>query len=496
MGNMISIIWLSGTVIAFSYILYQRYFVTLARIPGPLTTSFGNFWKLRAAYGADMPLQNLDLHRQYGSIVRTGSSTVSISDPAALPVIYGFKTVYDKSAFYELAEGWYQGRPLSNMITTRSKGHHTHLRRNAMHAYTMATAMSLEDTLDPSIEQLLHSLKEQCREGKKAIDVASWLMYFAFDAIGRLNFSEDLGYLATGSDIEGRITGTALVLTYLSVVGQAPWLHKFMFGSATLQHLLSLEQANSIQNLAIDMVKKRIEKGEPNEPKDILDLMLINEGPEPSKLAVDEIIGLTTTNLIAAPGTVAITLRALLYHLCRNSDAYSSLQREIDCAFESGALSMPVKYETASKLKYLEAAITEALRMHPTTGLLLERDVPAGGAEICGHYLPEGTVVGINAWVMNRNEDVFGHDSDSFRPERWLQDPSRVNEMRRCLLSFGAGPRTCAGRNFAMMEMVKVVPALLRKFSFRLADPGKEWKVRGHWFTHQSEMDMFVTPRK
>lgn len=93
---MISIIWLSGTGIAVSYVIYQRYFVTLARIPGPLTTSFGNFWKLRAAYGADMPLQNLDLHRQYGSIVRTGSSTVSISDPAALPVIYGFKTVYDK----------------------------------------------------------------------------------------------------------------------------------------------------------------------------------------------------------------------------------------------------------------------------------------------------------------------------------------------------------------------------------------------------------------
>lgn len=192
------------------------------------------------------------------------------------------------------------------------------------------------------------------------------------------------------------------------------------------------------------MVRKRIEKGEPNEPKDILDLMLINEGPDPSKLAIDEIIGLTTTNLIAAPGTVAITLRALLYHLCRNSSAYRSLQQEIDCAFEDGALSTPVKYETASKLKYLEAAITEALRMHPTTGLLLERDVPAGGAEICGHYLPEGTVVGINAWVMNRNEDVFGHDSDSFRPERWLQDPSRVNEMRRCLLSVSATCTICS----------------------------------------------------
>lgn len=96
MGNMISIIWLSGSVLVISYFFYQRYFAALARIPGPLTTSFGNFWKLRAAYEADMPMQNLDLHRQYGSIVRTGSRTVSISDPAALPIVYGFKTVYGK----------------------------------------------------------------------------------------------------------------------------------------------------------------------------------------------------------------------------------------------------------------------------------------------------------------------------------------------------------------------------------------------------------------
>ncbi|KAF2216895.1 hypothetical protein CERZMDRAFT_31895 [Cercospora zeae-maydis SCOH1-5] len=489
-------LWLSSLGLTISYLLYQRCFTALSKVPGPFTASCGNFWKLRAAYKADMPRQNLDLHRQYGPVVRTGSSTVSVDDPAALSIIYGFKTVYNKSAFYELAEGWYHGRPLSNMITTRSKTHHTHLRRNAMHAYTPATALSLEATLEPSVAQLLHSLTEQCRNGKGPIDVASWLMYFAFDAIGRLNFSEDLGYLATGSDVEGRISGTALVLTYLSVIGQAPWLHKLMFGNATLQKLLDIEKTNPIQNLAIDMVKKRIAKGEPNAPKDILDLMLINEGPEPSKLAIHEIIGLTTTNLIAAPGTVAITLRALLYYLCRNPTAYKLLEQEIDMAFESGALSLPVKYEPASKLRYLEASITEALRMHPTTGLLLERDVPAGGVELAGHYLPEGTVVGINAWVMNRNKVVYGPDSDFFRPERWLEDPSRVVEMRKCLLSFGAGPRTCAGRNFAMMEMIKVVPSLIRKFDFRLADPVREWKVQGHWFAHQSEMDMFVTERR
>jgi cytochrome P450 len=32
------------------------------------------------------------------------------------------------------------------------------------------------------------------------------------------------------------------------------------------------------------------------------------------------------------------------------------------------------------------------------------------------------TVVGINPWVLHRNQDVFGEDVDEFKPERWLGD--------------------------------------------------------------------------
>jgi cytochrome P450 len=34
-------------------------------------------------------------------------------------------------------------------------------------------------------------------------------------------------------------------------------------------------------------------------------------------------------------------------------------------------------------MPYLQAVMKEALRMHPATGLPLERVVPAGGASIC-----------------------------------------------------------------------------------------------------------------
>jgi hypothetical protein len=41
-------------------------------------------------------------------------------------------------------------------------------------------------------------------------------------------------------------------------------------------------------------------------------------------------------------------------------------------------------------MPYLQAVMKEALRMHPATGLPLERVVPAGGATICDQFFPEG----------------------------------------------------------------------------------------------------------
>jgi cytochrome P450 len=65
--------------------------------------------------------------------------------------------------------------------------------------------------------------------------------------------------------------------------------------------------------------------------------------------------------------------------------------------------------------------IKEALRIHPAVGFQLERIAPVGGITIRQTYLPEGTILGMNAWVLHRDKQVFGVDVEAFRPERWLE---------------------------------------------------------------------------
>ena len=38
-------------------------------------------------------------------------------------------------------------------------------------------------------------------------------------------------------------------------------------------------------------------------------------------------------------------------------------------------------------------------------------------------------MLGISPWVAHVNEEVFGPDAESFRPERWLEDPKKAEQM-------------------------------------------------------------------
>lgn len=92
--------------------------------------------------------------------------------------------------------------------------------------------------------------------------------------------------------------------------------------------------------------------------------------------------------------------------------------------------------------------------LHPAAGLILERVVPPQGMDILGHFIPGGTTVGCNAWVLHRRSEVFGEDVDDFRPERWIEaSPSQLAQMKATMFQFGAGARTCLGKNISMLEM-------------------------------------------
>lgn len=129
----------------------------------------------------------------------------------------------------------------------------------------------------------------------------------------------------------------------------------------------------------------------------------------------------------------------------RNTAAYEKLTAEVDAAVADGKLSMPVAYAEATTLPYLKACVNEGMRLHPSVGLTMPRLVPAGGAIISGFHFPEGYRVGVNGAVVQYDNRVFGPDADTFKPDRWLHRD--LGPMEKTMVVFGAGARTCIGKN-------------------------------------------------
>ncbi|KAJ5993316.1 pisatin demethylase [Penicillium sp. IBT 35674x] len=147
------------------------------------------------------------------------------------------------------------------------------------------------------------------------------------------------------------------------------------------------------------------------------------------------IISWCQQNVQAGSDSTAITLTSVFYHLLKDPDSMKTLLAELE----------------------------QCTSFIP--GIPLERVVPAGGIEVCGKYFRGGTVLGVNAWVAHRDEEVYGVDADDWRPGRWIDaGQEKRKEMERLLFAFGGGSRVCLGRNISYLEMYKVIPEVLTQF--------------------------------
>jgi hypothetical protein len=92
------IIAIFPAILAFRIInaIRWKYRSGLRELPGPQLAPYSDLWRFFLTFKGNAPQQYQKLHAKYGSIVRTGPDSVSISDPSMIPVIYGFNSNYLK----------------------------------------------------------------------------------------------------------------------------------------------------------------------------------------------------------------------------------------------------------------------------------------------------------------------------------------------------------------------------------------------------------------
>lgn len=97
------------------------------------------------------------------------------------------------------------------------------------------------------------------------------------------------------------------------------------------------------------------------------------------------------TNFGAGVETIGITVSTLICKILDHPDCQEKIQAEIDTALKSGKISMTPKLrDLQDHLPYLNACISESMRLHNAIGMPLPRVVPPGGVELEGYFLSAG----------------------------------------------------------------------------------------------------------
>jgi cytochrome P450 len=134
----------------------------------------------------------------------------------------------------------------------------------------------------------------------------------------------------------------------------------------------------------------------------------------------------------------------------------------------------------------IQAVIWEGLRMRPPVTLGVYKVLPVE-TTLCGVPLPAGTAVGFNAIAMMRRKDVFGQDSQLFRPERFLEcdNKTKTERINTVELAFGYGRWMCAGKTLAMMELNKIFfeVSTHRKYYIYTTAPAQDFGSIRKWLT-------------
>ena len=297
---------------------------------------------------------------------------------------------------------------------------------------------------------------QEAARTRQPINVVSWMHRLTFRIAARALFgirSGDLDELGRQlQEVGGRLrpflaSGTAegrALARWLPVPLRRPFRHGISDYHGIVQRLID----------------KRIAEGggETGQTPNLMDLLLAAHGNRNhrGRRLREQVI----TFMGASVETTAHALSWAWFLLARHVQHGYNLRAELDDLLCG---SVP-KVGDLHRLSYTRMVIDEVLRLYPPAAVI-PRQANAPD-DIGGFRVRRNARILISPYVTHRRDDVWP-EPDEFRPERFGPG-MEADRHSFAYLPFGAGPRTCIGRQFALTEMLSALAALGQRYTLQL----------------------------
>ncbi|KAJ2028548.1 hypothetical protein IW146_008881 [Coemansia sp. RSA 922] len=446
----------AGTL-SVGYVFYSLYLSPYCRIPGRFLYRLSSLpSRLVMLFGRLSEVSEDDYYK-FGDIFQLCPGVVILSNPAdcrAVLSTHRFVKSDMYKAFALIDE---------TMFTTHS-AELTHVRRRQVGpAFTHGYLNEMEPII---LECGIHAIRakwdkeiaQSTTAGSATVNYSLHFSMATFDIIGALGYGQRFNALHDNTakivDWVNDYNKLAVVrLVYDSVLS-------FPANLLVRRLIKSRDEFVAFGNAAADHRREQLRRGEIEKPKDVLQILIDGQDPESKvQMTSTQITAENIGFLIGGTDTTSLTMSWTLHYLMLYPDVYRRATEEVRAAFPR---HYTITYaEGKARLPYIDACISESMRIRAVSGVPLPRVVPEGGATFQGHFLPAGTQIGINVAGANHHQGTW-ENPRRFMPERFLGD----EKAKHNVLTFSSGVRICPGRNLAQYEMMTMIANLLKDYDF------------------------------
>ncbi|TMW60293.1 hypothetical protein Poli38472_000335 [Pythium oligandrum] len=359
-----------------------------------------------------------------------------------------------------------------------------HQRKTASNLFTMRT---LRDHMATTVQQLMprvHAIFDKAVSAQQPLDLTKLLNRFTMEGFAKIGFGVELMALEREEDHPFMAAFDRVQqITALRFI-RPRWFWKTQrWLDMGAEHQLR-EDIKVIDTMVLRIIGESLERRQKHTPDvtasaahDIVSLFLDDISHDEKREAPFNPVFLrdiVVNFLIAGRDTTAQALSWFFYELSSHPEVEKRIRQELNEVWLSQVDDQTTSYtptmEQAQQLTYLEAAVRETLRLHPS--------VPENFKQarhdtmlVDGTFVPAGSHVALPNYALGRMPHIWGPDATTFRPERWL-DPTSPDKLIKVSAfkfnAFYAGPRMCLGINLALMEMKMFIASVLSTFHLEI----------------------------
>ena len=247
------------------------------------------------------------------------------------------------------------------------------------------------------------------------------------------------------------------------------------------------DKANKkMTELYADIIRARRLSGARPDSEDMLWNLMRSKYNDGTPLSDSEMAHLMIALLMAGQHSSSVTSSWMMLHLAARPDIMDELLQEQKSMLGS-RFSSQLTYDDIQKLLLAKHVVQETLRLHPSIHSIMRKVKNPLLIPGTDWVVPPSHVLLASPAAMGKSDEYFS-EADAWDPYRWEKiviPQDQEKEKTDCgyglvstgadstYLPFGAGRHRCIGEQFAYVQLLVILTAMVREFKFGKFD-GKE----------------------